>query len=73
MSQAPNRNPLEPAHVRFGFGIRDGEVVELSPVTGEWSRPWPYRPREMPLDFAPGQGRLFRFRRDIRISEVYGV
>jgi len=67
-----NRTPFEPSSVNFHFGT-DDEVLECDPGSGEWRRPWPYRTREMPLTFTPGQGRLFRFRRNIKISEVYGI
>jgi hypothetical protein len=62
-----NRTPYEPARITVHFGT-DDDVLELSPSTGEWARPWPYKPREMPLTFEPGQGRLFRYRRTITLA-----
>ncbi len=63
-----NRTPFEPARIVFHFGT-DGEVEECSPADGSWSRPWPYpSSRALPLTFAPGAGRLFRFKRTIVIE-----
>jgi hypothetical protein len=62
-----NRTPFEPAQVNFHFGT-DGDVEECSGDTGQWAKPWPHDPRKMPLHFNPGQGRLFRYKRDIRIN-----
>ena len=62
-----NRTPYEPAEVSFHFGT-DGDVLELSAGNGQWGKPYPYNPRKMPLHFEPGQGRLFRYRRDITIA-----
>jgi hypothetical protein len=62
-----NRTPFEPAQIDFCFGS-DDDVEECSGQTGEWMKPWPYNPRKMPLHFTPGQGRLFRFKRNIEIT-----
>ncbi len=61
-----NRSPYDPAAITFHFGT-DGEVLECSPKDASFARPWPYVPRKMPLTFAPGQGRLFKFKREIAI------
>lgn len=62
-----NRTPYEPAQVKFHFGT-DGDVLELSAQTGAWAKPWPYNPRQMSLHFEPGQGRLFRYKREISLA-----
>lgn len=62
-----NRTPFEPSLTYFHFGT-DSRVEELSGDTGEWVNPDPYsdsNPRKMPLRFLPGQGRLFRYNREI--------
>jgi len=67
-----NRSPFEPAVLTFHFGT-DGDVEELSPRDGSWGKPWPYAPRAMPLRCDPGQGRLFRFQRDIAPTDISGI
>ena len=65
-----NRTPFEPSHTTFHFGT-DSAVEELSPDSGQWVNPNPYGqfdPRKMPLSFQPSQGRLFRYKREIRIT-----
>jgi hypothetical protein len=64
-----NRTPYEPAVVKFHFGT-DGEVLELSALNGKWVKPWPFNPRQMALTFEPGQGRLFRYKREIPLAPV---
>lgn len=65
-----NRSPFEPSHTDFHFGT-DGPVEELSGESGQWIAPNPYgssNPRKMALRFLPGQGRLFRYKREIRVT-----
>ncbi len=65
-----NRTPFEPSQTTFHFGT-DGVVEELSGESGQWISPDPYaqpNPRQMSLRFLPGQGRLFRYKRAIRMT-----
>lgn len=59
-----NRTPFEPSVVTFHFGT-DGETEELSAETGEWQSFYRCKPRAFNISLAPGQGRLYRFKRDI--------
>jgi hypothetical protein len=59
-----NRSPFEPARFDFHFGT-DGDVEAFEPLQNAWRRPWPYNPRAMPATLRPGDGCLYRFRRDV--------
>lgn len=69
-----NRTPFEPAKVTFHFGT-DEPVEECSALTGQWGRTGnPNRgSRKKPIEFTPGQGRLFRFKRDITPTNIAGI
>ena len=59
-----NRNPFESAVSVYSFGTTS--VEECSPSDATWSPTVLRDGTKAELGFAPGEGRLFRFRRDIR-------
>jgi hypothetical protein len=59
-----NRSPFEPGQIEFHFGT-DDEVLGFNPQLTDWIRPWPYNPRKMSISLPPGEGRLYRFHRDV--------
>ncbi len=58
-----NRTPYEDTGITMKFGA--DSVEELSPETAEWTS---QAGRDAKLSFRPGQGRLFRFRREIELA-----
>jgi len=58
-----NRNPFEPAVALFSFGTE--AVEECSPRDATWSKLGLKDGTKAELCFQPGEGRLFRFTRQI--------